>query len=246
MSTDKHNQVALICGAAGGIGQAVAARLAADGARLVLMDRDAQRLAEMAQQWPGSLTLAADLTDEQAVDAAVQQAAAHWGRLDIMVHSVGMIGASLPLHELPVSDWEQVMSVNLRSAFLCSRAVVAPMLRADYGRIVHIASIAGKEGNAQQAAYSAAKAAVIAMVKSQGKELARTGIRVNGVAPAVIQTPLVEQMTPEVRAAVLSRIPMGRPGLPDEIAALVAWLTSAECSFSTGATFDASGGRATY
>lgn len=246
MNQDKQGQVALIAGAAGGIGVAVAQRLASEGAVLALLDRDAEKVAALAERLPGSLALTCDLTDEMEVGQAVEQVAGHFGRLDILVHSVGLIGSSLSVHELPVSDWDRIMAVNLRSAFLCTRAVVAPMLRQDYGRIVHIASIAGKEGNAQQSAYSASKAGVMALVKSQGKELARTGIRVNGIAPAVIQTPLADQMTPEVKAAVLSRIPMGRPGEPHEVAGLVSWLASAECSFSTGATFDLSGGRATY
>lgn len=246
MVVGKQGRVALIAGAAGGIGEAVARRLAADGAVLALLDRDVERVVAMAGSLPGSMALACDLTDELAVGVAVQQVVERFGRLDILVHCVGLVGSSLPLHELPVSDWDRIVSVNLRSAFLCSRAVVAPMLENGYGRIVHLASIAGKEGNANQSAYAAAKAGVMAMVKSQGKELARTDIRVNAIAPAVIQTPLADQMTPEVRAAVLSKIPMGRPGLPEEVAGLVAWLASEECSFSTGATFDLSGGRATY
>lgn len=246
MNMEKRGRVALVAGAAGGIGAAVAQRLAHEGAALALLDRDAERVTALADRLPGSLALACDLTDEAEVAAAVGQTVAHWGRLDILVHSVGLIGSSLPVHELPVDDWDRIMAVNLRSAFLCTRAVVAPMLEHDYGRIVHIASIAGKEGNAQQSAYSASKAGVIALVKSQGKELARTGIRVNGIAPAVIQTALAEQMTPEVKASVLARIPMGRPGEPQEVAGMVSWLASDECSFSTGATFDLSGGRATY
>ncbi|CAM4198918.1 SDR family oxidoreductase [Kerstersia similis] len=246
MTQDKKGRVALIAGAAGGIGVAVAQRLAGEGAVLALLDRESEKVEALAERLPGSLALSCDLTDEAEVGRAVEQVARHFGRLDILVHSVGLIGASLAVHELPVEDWDRIMAVNLRSAFLCSRAVVMPMLRHDYGRIVHIASIAGKEGNAQQSAYSAAKAGVMALVKSQGKELALTGIRVNGVAPAVIQTPLADQMTPAVKAAVLSRIPMGRPGEPREVAALVSWLASTECSFSTGATFDLSGGRATF
>lgn len=240
------NRVAVIAGAAGGIGRAIAQRLARDGIRLALLDLDAAAVQALSEELPGSLAMAADLTDEHSVQDAMRRTEAHFGRLDVLVHSVGVTGPSLPVHEYPVQDWQRTLSINLHSAFLCCRAVVAPMLRSGFGRIVNIASIAGKEGNAQQSAYSVAKAGVIALTKSMGKELATTPIRVNAIAPAVIHTPLIDQMTPELLATVLAKIPMGRPGQPQEVANLVAWLSSDECSFSTGSTYDLSGGRATY
>lgn len=240
------NRVAVIAGAAGGIGRAIAQRLARDGMRLALIDLDAAAVQALSEELPGSLAVAADLTDEHSVQDAMRRTEAHFGRLDVLVHSVGVTGPSLPVHEYPVQDWQRTLSINLHSAFLCCRAVVAPMLRSGFGRIVNIASIAGKEGNAQQSAYSVAKAGVIALTKSMGKELATTPIRVNAIAPAVIHTPLIDQMTPELLATVLAKIPMGRPGQPQEVANLVAWLSSDECSFSTGSTYDLSGGRATY
>lgn len=240
------NRVAVIAGAAGGIGRAIAQRLARDGMRLALLDLDAAAVQALGEELPGSLAVAADLTDEHSVQDAMRRTEAHFGRLDVLVHSVGVTGPSLPVHEYPVQDWQRTLSINLHSAFLCCRAVVAPMLRSGFGRIVNIASIAGKEGNAQQSAYSVAKAGVIALTKSMGKELATTPIRVNAIAPAVIHTPLIDQMTPELLATVLAKIPMGRPGQPQEVANLVAWLSSDECSFSTGSTYDLSGGRATY
>ncbi|GLS16866.1 SDR family oxidoreductase [Hydrogenophaga electricum] len=240
------NRVAVIAGAAGGIGRAIAQRLARDGMRLALLDLDAAAVQALSEELPGSLAMAADLTDEHSVQDAMRRTEAHFGRLDVLVHSVGVTGPSLPVHEYPVQDWQRTLSINLHSAFLCCRAVVAPMLRSGFGRIVNIASIAGKEGNAQQSAYSVAKAGVIALTKSMGKELATTPIRVNAIAPAVIHTPLIDQMTPELLATVLAKIPMGRPGQPQEVANLVAWLSSDECSFSTGSTYDLSGGRATY
>ncbi|WP_234266036.1 SDR family oxidoreductase [Hydrogenophaga sp. NFH-34] len=240
------NRVAVIAGAAGGIGRAIAQRLARDGMRLALLDLDAAAVQALSEELPGSLAVAADLTDEHRVQDAMRRTEAHFGRLDVLVHGVGVTGPSLPVHEYPVQDWQRTLSINLHSAFLCCRAVVAPMLRSGFGRIVNIASIAGKEGNAQQSAYSVAKAGVIALTKSMGKELATTPIRVNAIAPAVIHTPLIDQMTPELLATVLAKIPMGRPGQPQEVANLVAWLSSDECSFSTGSTYDLSGGRATY
>lgn len=243
---DTRGKVALITGAGGGIGAAIAHRLVRDGMALALIDRDLARIQALADEFPEALALRCNATDAGDVERVVGEICAHFGRLDVLVHGVGVAGPSRPVHEVSVDEWDSTLAINLRSAFLCSRAVVKPMLRGGYGRIVHIASIAGKEGNADQAAYSAAKAGVIALVKSQGKELARTGIRVNAVAPAAVKTALVEQMSPELRAALLAKVPMGRPGLPEEVANMVAWLASEECSFTTGATFDLSGGRATY
>lgn len=238
-------RVALVAGA-GGIGEAIARRLARDGARVVLVDRDARRVEEAAAGIPQALGLSADLTREDEVNGAVADVLRLCGRLDIFVHTVGVTGPSLPLQQVPFEEWRRTLAINLDSMFLCCKAVVPALLANGWGRIVNLASIAGKEGNAQQAAYSAAKAGAIALTKSLGKELAHTQVRVNAIAPAVIHTPLIEQMSPGLRAAVLARIPMGRPGLPHEVADMAAWLCSPECSFTTGATFDLSGGRATY
>jgi 3-oxoacyl-[acyl-carrier protein] reductase len=190
--------------------------------------------------------VAVDVTDVEAVYAATAETMRATGRIDILVASAGIAGPSAPLAEYPIDAWHRVIDVNLNGVFYCNRAVVPHMQKVGYGRIVNIASIAGKEGNPNIAAYSAAKAGVIALTKSLGKELVQTEIRVNCVAPAAVRTPLFEQMTQEYLDFALSKIPMGRFGEIDEIAALVCWLASEECSFSTGAVFDASGGRATY
>ncbi|KAF1022603.1 MAG: 2-dehydro-3-deoxy-L-rhamnonate dehydrogenase (NAD(+)) [Paracidovorax wautersii] len=243
-------RTAVIAGACGGIGRAVAQRLAADGLRLALWDIDATGLAEMATSLRAGgtevLTCAADLTREACVARALQETTQAWPAVDVLVHGAGVTGPCLPVVGYPLDAWQRTLDINLTSAFLCARAAVPLVRQSEHGRIVFLSSIAGKEGNAEMAAYSAAKAGVIALTKSLGKELAHTPARVNCIAPAVIETALVRQMTPEALAASLSRIPVGRMGRPAEVAALVAWLASAECSFSTGAVFDLSGGRATY
>jgi len=243
---DLRDRVAIVAGACGGIGQAVAERLAQSGAKLALWDVNAAGLDALCARLPGALGVAADLTDEGGVASAMERTLAHFGRVEILVHSVGVTGPCVPVHEYALNDWRRTLDINLTSAFLCSRAVVRPMLEAGYGRIVHLASIAGKEGNADMSAYSVAKAGAIALTKSMGKELALTPIRVNCIAPAVIETALTKQMTQQALDTSLSKIPMRRTGQPAEVAAMVAWLASEECSFSTGACFDLSGGRATY
>jgi 3-oxoacyl-[acyl-carrier protein] reductase len=187
-----------------------------------------------------------DVTDPVAVSAAVQATLARLGGIDILVNNAGIAGPNHPLWEYPLEAWRQVIEVNLLGTFYCCRAVVPVMLQGGYGRIINIASIAGKEGNPQASAYSASKAGVIGLTKSLGKELACHGILVNCLTPAAVETDLFQQMTPAHIEYMLSRIPMGRFGQTTEIAALVAWLASEECSFSTGGVFDISGGRATY
>ncbi|MDN5844330.1 MAG: SDR family oxidoreductase [Alcaligenaceae bacterium] len=241
-----HGRVAIVAGACGGIGRVVAQDLVRRGAQLALWDTDTQGLEALRAQIPSAAIISADLTDEAAVEQAMEQTIAQCGRVDILVHCVGVTGPCLPVSDYPPADWQRTLDINLKSAFLCSRVAVAPMRAAGYGRIVFLASIAGKEGNADMSAYSAAKAGVIALTKSLGKELAKASILVNCVAPAVIETPLNRQMTPEALQASLSRIPLGRAGQPQEVANLIGWLASEECSFSTGACFDLSGGRATY
>ena len=231
---DFTGHVAVVAGGCGGIGQAVRARLAAGGANVIVWD-----LADGADT-------RLDLTDEGAVDNAMKQLIERFGRIDVLVNAAGITGPTVNIEHYTLADWKRVLDVNLTATFLCCKAAVAPMRRQNSGRIVNLASIAGKEGNAGMTGYSAAKAAVIALTKSLGKELADTGIRVNAIAPAVIATELIKQMSADVLKGVLAKIPLGRPGQPEEVAALVAWLSSQECSFSTGAVFDLSGGRATY
>jgi len=238
---DFSGRVAVVTGGAGGIGQGIAQRLRAGGARIVLWD-----LAPPAQPDPADHFVAVDVTDETSVRAAVQQTLRRYGGIDILVNSAGIVGPVAPVAAYALADWQRVLAINLTGVFLCCREVVPQMQARNRGRIVNLASIAGKEGNAGQSAYSAAKAGVIALTKSLGKELAATDIRVNCIAPAMVATPLLDQMTDAKRAENFAKIPVGRAGTVDEIAALACWLASDECSFCTGAVFDASGGRATY
>jgi len=240
-------RTALVTGAARGIGLAIARRLAADGLRIALLDLDRDRLAAAARELGHStVALAADVTRSAEVDAAVQAVVDRWGRLDVLVNNAGITGRSFPIWELDDADWERVLAVDLTSVFYCCRAAIRVMLRQESGRIVNIASIAGKEGNPTLVPYSSAKAGVIGLTKALAKEVATRGIIVNAVAPAVIGTELLQQMEQSTVDLLVSKIPMRRVGRPEEVAALVAWLTSDECSFSTGAVYDLSGGRATY
>jgi 3-oxoacyl-[acyl-carrier protein] reductase len=244
---DFTGRSAVVTGGAAGIGLAVAARLAASGARVALWDRDANALAAARAGLPGvEVTEVLDVADAAAVDRAAQATAAAFDGIDVLVCSAGVTGPNTTLWEYPVDEWRRVFDVNVHGLFLCNRAVVPHMRRRDYGRIVNIASVAGKEGNPNASAYSASKAAVIGLTKSLGKELAKSGIRVNCVTPAAVRTAIFDQMTQQHIDFMLAKIPMGRFGTVDEIAALVCWLASEECSFATGAVFDLSGGRATY
>ena len=187
-----------------------------------------------------------DVTDVASVERATQAARAALGRIDVLVNNAGIAGPTKPVVEYPVEDWKRVIDIDLNGPFLCSRALVPHMVKAGYGRIVNIASIAGKEGNPNAAAYAAAKGGVIAFTKALGKELAQSGVLVNCVTPAAAQTAILEQVTPEFAKFMLSKIPMGRFVKVEEIAAMTCWLASEDCSFSTGGVFDISGGRATY
>ena len=242
-----NGRVALVTGGARGIGLAIARRLVADGARVALVDLD-KSAAESAAGALGdqAIALAADVTRTADVERAVAAAHARWGRLDIVVNNAGITGGSKLTWELTDEDWNQVIACDLTSVFLVSRAAVKLMLAQRSGRIVNIASIAGKEGNPTLVPYSTAKAGVIGFTKALAKEVANQGILVNAVAPAVIGTDLVKQMSKETVDYLIAKIPMGRIGRPEEVAALVAWLVSDECTFSTGAVYDLSGGRATY
>jgi len=244
---DFKGRVAAVTGGAAGIGLAVARRLAASGARVALWDRDERALAAASAVLAGdALTWQLDVADAAAVERVTQATADACGGIDVLVCSAGITGPNKPLTDYPVDDWKKVFDVNVHGVFLCNRAVVPVMQRRGYGRIVNIASVAGKEGNPNASAYSASKAAVIGLTKSLGKELAQTGIRANCVTPAAVRTAIFDQMSQQHIDFILSKIPMGRFGTVDEIAALVAWLASEDCSFSTGAVFDLSGGRATY
>lgn len=231
---DLGGKIALLTGGSGGIGRATAERFRSSGAQVVTWD-----LATAADD-------RIDVTDEGAVALGLQRLLDRHGRLDVLVNCAGITGRNARLEDLSLAEWRRVMDINLTSTFLSCRAVVPVMRAQNAGRIVNLASIAGKEGNATQTAYSSAKAAVIALTKALGKELADTCVRVNCIAPALIATDLNLQMAPDALATVLLKVPLGRPGTPGEVAALVAWLASDECSFSTGACFDLSGGRATY
>ena len=241
MSNDYRfsGRVALVTGGASGIGAAVARRLVAEGAAVASFDLQPASV-------EGVLALAGDVSKSADIEAAVQRAEQELGPIDILVCSAGVPGVSLPSMEISDDEWRRVLAINTDGVFFCNRTVAPGMIERGYGRIVNVASIAGKEGNPMAAAYSASKAAVIALTKAIGKDLARSGVLVNCVAPAVIETPILEGVSQAHIEYMVERIPMGRMGRPDEVAALICWLASEECSFSTGAAYDISGGRAVY
>jgi NAD(P)-dependent dehydrogenase (short-subunit alcohol dehydrogenase family) len=244
---DLKDRCAVVTGGAAGIGLAIARRFAASGARVALWDLDgAAASAAAAGIGAGHVGLAVDVADEASVQRAADASAAAFGRIDALVCSAGIAGPNATAWETSTEGWRRTIDVNLNGTFFCNRAVVKTMLAHDYGRIVNIASIAGKEGNPNASAYSASKAGVIGLTKSLGKELAKTGIRVNCITPAAVRTAIFDQISQQHIDFMLSKIPMGRFGLVEEIAAMVAWLASEDCSFTTGAVFDLSGGRATY
>jgi len=241
-----QDRVAVITGGASGVGRDAAARIAAEGGRVFLWDRDDAALAAAAAAIPGAKTARVDVADATEVARAAEAAFRAGGRVDVLIASAGITGPTATLWEYPVEEWRRVIDVDLHGIFNSCRAIVPLMLQNDYGRIVNISSVAGKEGNPNASAYSTAKAGVIGLTKSLGKELALTGVRVNCVTPATFKSPILTQLPQSQIDYMKSKIPMGRLGEVEEVAALVCWLASEECSFSTAATFDISGGRTTY
>ncbi len=230
---DLSGRCAIVTGGLIGIGAAIVKRLEASGARVRVWD-------------VGDQSDPVDVTDLKTIERATAKALAEFEKIDILVNNAGIAGPTKPVVEYPVDEWKRVIDIDLNGPFLCCRAVVPHMVKAKYGRIVNIASIAGKEGNPNAAAYAAAKGGVIAFTKALGKELARTGVLVNCITPAAAQTAILDQVTPEFAQFMLSKIPLGRFVKVEEIAAMACWLASEDCSFATGAVFDISGGRATY
>ena len=239
-------RTAIITGGASGLGKAVAARMAAEGARVALWDLNADAL-EAAMAETGAVHVQAlDVSDLAAVEAATAASAAALGKVDILVCSAGITGATVPVHEFPIDSWMRVFEINVHGLFYCNRAIVPLMLANGYGRIVNIASVAGKEGNPNASAYSASKAGVIGFTKSLGKELAGTGVIANALTPATFESPILAQLPQSQVDYMRSKIPMGRLGEVEESAAMVCFMASDECSFTTASTFDTSGGRTTY
>ena len=247
MPFELTGQTAIVTGAASGIGEAIARRLAAAGATVGIADLDSGGAAAVASSiGGGAFALPVDITDPASVHAAVEQVIGRTGRLDILVNNAGIAGRAAPVWEQTDDDWQKIIAVNLTGVFNFCRAAVPHMRSRRYGRIVNIASIAGKEGNPNMSGYSATKAGVIGFTKSIAKEVATEGICINAVAPAVIRTKILEQLTDAQVSYMTERIPMRRTGTPEEIAAVVHFLSSPDCSFVTGQCYDASGGRATY
>jgi 2-dehydro-3-deoxy-L-rhamnonate dehydrogenase (NAD+) len=242
-------KTAVVTGAARGIGKAIAARLLKDGLKLAIVDIDEAAAGKTAADLANlgeSLPIVADITDAGSVRAMVDRILKQYSSIDVLVNNAGIGGRAAPVVDYPEQEWRRVLSVNLDGVFYCCKAVLPSMLARGSGRIINVASISGKEGNPNMSAYSSSKAGVIGFTKALAKEVATKGIYVNCITPAVIETELLAQLTDEAVNYMVAKIPMNRVGKPEEVAALVAWLASEECSFSTGAVFDISGGRATY
>ena len=239
-----RNKVALVTGGASGIGRAAVDRLVREGANVIVWDIDAAKLDNCrATHADKVLAQKVDVTDHAAIEQAIREAVEQLGRLDIVVNGAGIVGPNGPFWEATPEQWDRVVRINLTGTFLVTRAATPHLLRNGWGRVVNVASVTANEGPKNLGPYAATKAGVVGLTKSMGKDLAGTGVLVNAITPALIATELLQQLTPEYYAAALSRIPLGRAGTLDEVAALITWLCSDECSFSTGACFDLSGGR---
>ena len=239
-------RTAVVTGGASGLGKASAARIVAEGGKVVLWDLNPEALKAAAEDVGATHVVALDVSDADAVAAAAEESNKALGRIDILVASAGITGATTPVHEFPIDSWKRVVDINLNGVFYCSRAIVPYMLANSYGRIVNVASVAGKEGNPNASAYSASKAGVIGFTKSLGKELAGKGVIANSLTPATFESPIRAQLPQSQVDYMRSKIPMGRLGEVDESAAMVCFMASEECSFTTASTFDTSGGRTTY
>jgi 2-dehydro-3-deoxy-L-rhamnonate dehydrogenase (NAD+) len=241
-----EGRTAVITGGASGAGRGVAERITAEGGKVALWDLNPEALAAAKAEMGAAHAVALDVSDADAVAKAAQETFDTLGRIDILVNSAGITGATVPVVEFPIDSWKRVFDINVNGVFYCCRMIAPFMLRNNYGRIVNVSSVAGKEGNPNASAYSASKAAVLGFTKSLGKELATSGVRVNAVTPATFVSPILAQMPQSQIDYMKSKIPIGRLGTVEENAALICWLASEECSFSTAATFDISGGRTTY
>jgi 3-oxoacyl-[acyl-carrier protein] reductase len=241
-----EGRAAVITGGASGAGKALAARLVAEGARVAIWDQDKDALAQVRSETGATYAHAVDVSDPGSVQSAANASQAALSRIDLLACSAGITGATAPVKDFPIDSWRRVVDVNLNGVFYCCRAIVPFMIATGYGRIVNVASVAAKEGNPNASAYSASKAGVIALTKSLAKELATSGVLVNVVTPAVFETPLLKQMPQSQIDFMRSKIPMSRLGQVPEVVSMICWLLSDECSFSTGAVFDISGGRTTY
>ncbi|MBK8188314.1 MAG: SDR family oxidoreductase [Cellvibrio sp.] len=240
------DRTAIVTGGASGLGKAVAARIVAEGGNVVLWDMNADLLKIVAEEIRAKGFMAIDVSNADDVNQAAEKSLAVLGKIDILINAAGITGATQPVWEFPIDSWLRVMDINLNGLFYCCRSVVPLMLKNNYGRLVNIASVAGKEGNPNASAYSASKAGVIGLTKSLGKELATKNIIVNALTPATFDSPILEQLPQSQVDYMRSKIPMGRLGMIDESVAMVCFMASEECSFTTASVFDTSGGRTTY
>lgn len=246
-SEDFNNKVVIITGAGSGIGKETAQRMIDNGAKVALWDYNQNTLEEIqAKLGNNAIAVNVDVSDEQSVKKAADKVREKLGSASILVNCAGVAGINATIENTEPDEWRRVININLTGTFLCCREIISDMVKNKYGRIVNIASVAGKEGNPNAAHYSASKSGVITFTRSLGKELAETGILVNCITPAVIETEMLSQVSDEHKAYMVSKIPMGRMGQPSEVASLICWLSSKECSYSTAAAFDLSGGRSTY
>jgi 3-oxoacyl-[acyl-carrier protein] reductase len=239
-------RAAIVTGGASGLGKAVAARIVAEGGTVALWDVNADALEAAKAETGASFSVALDVSDADAVSAAAEASVKALGKVDVLVCSAGITGATVPVHEFPIDSWLRVFDINVNGLFYCNRAIVPHLLANGYGRIVNVSSVAGKEGNPNASAYSASKAAVIGLTKSLGKELAGKGVIANALTPATFESPILAQLPQSQVDYMRSKIPMGRLGEVEESAAIICFMASEECSFTTASTFDTSGGRTTY